>query len=423
MSTFSCARAGLIFLSFSSIFLKMEVLAEEFEKLNQSQCEQQLSLEAFRAYALKNSPLVAEIDRDYAQELAEAFNVEVLANPELQVEQTFTGMNLDGANDHQSQVSIGQPIRISNFGSRSKVASLITKSGDLERRAKILEFTQKLTVQFKTLSTFQQIEKLLSEAEKRATKKVILIKEGVKKGLLSHGDEHLFEGEKYRLQAQAKSIASTLAILQADLSKITGLPCTINSIEANNLEDIPSEEILLQKAKASDLSENSRIERLNNLTNEQVRLSELDAFPQIAPRLVYQHTNDGGDFYGVGISIPLPFWNRNQGEIQRSKAELKVVNIKSAFLNNGGLTMQIKNLRNATMSAQEQAEIFTTKVIPSFEGALLSQEKLYEQGKGNVLQVWQTLRAFNEVQTQTLQLWLEVFSTRAQLSILIGEEV
>ncbi|HMP49143.1 MAG TPA: TolC family protein [Oligoflexia bacterium] len=423
MSTYSCARAGLTLLSFTSIFLKIEVAAEELEKINPPQCEQKLSLEAFRAYALNNSPLVAEIDRDYANQLAEAFNVDVLPNPELQIEHTYTGMKLGGANDPQSQVSIGQAIRISNFGSRSKVASLITKSGDLERRAQILELTQKLTIQFKTLSTFQQIEKLFLDSEARATKKVTLIKDGVKKGLLTQGDEYLFEGEKYRLQAQAKNITSTIAILQAELSKATGSPCSIISSEVNKFESLPSEEALLQKAKASEISESSRIERLTNLRSEQVRLSELDAFPQISPRFVYQHTNDGGDFYGAGITIPLPFWNRNQGEIQRTKAQQKVENVKSNFLANGGLTMQIVNLRKAAINAQEQAEIFTTKVIPSFEGALLSQERLYGEGKGNILQVWQTLRAFNEVQTQTLQLWLEVFSTRAQLSILIGEEV
>ncbi|HMO18725.1 MAG TPA: TolC family protein [Oligoflexia bacterium] len=423
MSTYSCARAGLTLLSFTSIFLKIEVAAEELEKINPPQCEQKLSLEAFRAYALNNSPLVAEIDRDYANQLAEAFNVDVLPNPELQIEHTYTGMKLGGANDPQSQVSIGQAIRISNFGSRSKVASLITKSGDLERRAQIIEITPKITIQFKTLSTFQQIEKLFLDSEARATKKVTLIKDGVKKGLLTQGDEYLFEGEKYRLQAQAKNITSTIAILQAELSKATGSPCSIISSEVNKFESLPSEEALLQKAKASEISESSRIERLTNLRSEQVRLSELDAFPQISPRFVYQHTNDGGDFYGAGITIPLPFWNRNQGEIQRTKAQQKVENVKSNFLANGGLTMQIVNLRKAAINAQEQAEIFTTKVIPSFEGALLSQERLYGEGKGNILQVWQTLRAFNEVQTQTLQLWLEVFSTRAQLSILIGEEV
>jgi len=75
------------------------------------------------------------------------------------------------------------------------------------------------------------------------------------------------------------------------------------------------------------------------------------------------------------------------------------------------------------VNSEEQAQLFTKKVIPSFEKAFQSQEKLYAQGKGNVLQVWQTLTTLNGVQTQGLQLLLEAKSLRIQLSILIGEEI
>jgi len=160
-----------------------------------------------------------------------------------------------------------------------------------------------------------------------------------------------------------------------------------------------------------------------DLTKEQVRLSELDAFPQITPRLIYQHTNDGGDFFGAGISIPLPFWNQNQGEKYKANAERKVAEIQSSFIKNGGLENQIITLREAVINAEEQAQLFSKKVIPSFEKAFQAQEKLYAQGKGNVLQVWQALTTFNEVQTQGLVLALEARALRMQLSLLVGEEI
>lgn len=389
----------------------------------EQECQKKLTLEEFRAISLKNSPLIAEIDLEYAKNLATAFDAEVLINPELQIEQTFTGMKLNGDNDGQTQVSIGQPLRLSNFGSRQRVATLIRKSGDTQKRSMILELTQKLNIQFRTLFILQQTEKILIDAEKRASKKVTLIKDGVSKGSFSLGEEKLFEGEKYRLQAQAKGIAATIASTQNELAKTTGLTCSIISIGYEPLTELPSEEYLLAKAKASEISESTRVDLLYNLSKEETRLSELDAFPIISPRFVYQHTNDGGDFFGAGVSIPLPFWNRNQGERIRKSAEERVMETKKTFLINGGLESQIRNLRQSALSLGEQSELFTLKVIPSFEGALQSQEKLYSEGRGNVLQVWQTLRALNEVQTQGLLLWHEAISARTQLSILIGEEI
>jgi len=80
-------------------------------------------------------------------------------------------------------------------------------------------------------------------------------------------------------------------------------------------------------------------------------------------------------------------------------------------------------LRDAAVNSQEQADIFLQNVIPAFSAALEAQEKLYSQGKGNVIQVWQTLRTLNEVQSQGLLLWLEAISIRVQLSLLVGEEI
>jgi hypothetical protein len=114
-------------------------------------CTQVLTLTKFRALALAKSPLVATIDSDYANELANAFEKQVLANPVLEVEQTFTGMRLNGDNDPQTQLSVGLPLKISNFGQMDKIAALIRKSAGMRQQAQILEFTQTLILQFRTL--------------------------------------------------------------------------------------------------------------------------------------------------------------------------------------------------------------------------------------------------------------------------------
>lgn len=421
MKTNSCAYTAL---SLLCLCCPIFTAAADTTKNAPQACERQISLDEFRAYALKTSPLAAEIDRDYALSLATAFETEVLSNPELQAAHTSTRMKLDGADDAQIEVSLSQPLRISNFGSRSEVAKLMRKSSDLQKRAKLLEFALKLNLQYRTLSTYQRIEKALVDAEMRASKKVSAIREGVKQGLFSEGDENLFEGETYRLQAQVENITSTIAVLQSELAKSADLPCpVVTTSDLATPESLPSKESLVIKAAQNELGESSRIDVLSALTKEQVRLAELDAIPQITPRFIYQHTNDGGDFFGAGISVALPFWNRNEGEKLRARAEHTVAQSRAALLKSGNLRNQIAALHRAAASAHGQSELFSSKVVPAFEKALRAQEKLYAEGKGNVLQVWQTLRAFNEVQTQGLQIALEAMSLRIQLSVLVGEEV
>ena len=269
----------------------------------------------------------------------------------------------------------------------------------------------------------QETEKILLNAEIRANRKIQLIQKGVKKGLFSRGDEKLFEGEKFRIQAQRKGVNAAISTLQSKLIDITGYPCSIVTKKQILSEEVPSLDSLVQIARASKLSEMTRLNLLTSLRKEQRSLAKLDRYPKVTPRLIYQHSNDGGDFFGAGISIPLQFWNRNQSERLRSSAEHQAVKAKKEFLINGGLKSKIQKLRNAVINSEEQAKIFQLKVIPAFDAALTAQEKLYSQGKGDVLQVWQTLRTLNEVQSQGLLLWLEAVSVRVQLSLLVGKEI
>ena len=418
----SCAKS-IVGLACIGISLVASATPETTGDLNPATCEKKLTLEEFRAIAFAKSPLLAEIDRDYTEQLAKAFQTEVFANPEVQVEQAFTRMNIGGANDSQSYITLGQQLRISNFGSKQKVASLLRKAGDTQKRIKLLELSQKLLVQYHTLYALQETARIIASAEQRSSKKVSLVKQGVSKGLLSLGDEKLFEGEKYRLRAQQKGIAASIAELETEISKYLGLSCSVTAIKPELLEDLPPPEVLLIKSRASDLAERTRLDLFDDLAAEESHLAELDGYPPVTPRLVYQHTNDGGDFLGLGVTVPLPFWDRNQAARMRTGAEQQVIKRKKTFFDEGGLEAQIRYLRNSAQNSKEQADIFAINVVPSFEGALQAQERQYESGKGNVLQVWQTLRALNDVQTQSLTHWLEAVTARVQLSILVGEEI
>lgn len=389
-----------------------------------SACARSFSLEEFRAVAFEKSPLVSQIDSDYAGQVAKAFESEVLANPELQAEQVYTRMKLGGADDPQTNASIGQPLRLSNFGARGRVATLMRRAGDVQKRAALLELSQKLSLQFFSLQALQATERIVGESEQRASRQAASIHEGIAKGLLSEGEHRLFEGEKYRLQSQRKGLQAALLNLQVELSKSLGMPCTFEAAgELRNLPDLPSEELLVQKASQSDLTEATRVDLLLALNAEQVRVAELDAFPEFAPRVVYQHTNDGGDFIGAGISIALPLFNRNQGALERTRAEAAATRRKREFLNQGGLESQVRILRRSAQSSAEQARIYESKVVPAFREALRAQERLYSQGKGNVLQIWQALRTYSDAQRESLNVWLQALGARMQLSLVVGEEV
>jgi outer membrane protein TolC len=387
------------------------------------ECSLSFSFEEFRAYAFSRSPQIAEIDRGYALEVAKAIDTKLLTNPELSVEQVYTRMKLNGDSDPQVNAFLAQPLKLSNFGKRDQVAALLRKTGDVQKRAKLLEFSQKLLLQYTTLYAMQATDRILADAERSSSEKVTALTKGVKEGLISAGSEALFQGERYRVQAERDGIQASIAALQGELSPLLGARCRIVAAAPPSLGAVPSLDVVMARAKDSALSESSRADLLAELTKEQSSLADLDAFPAFAPRVVYQHTNDGGDFIGAGISIPLPVWNRNQAESTRASAEHMAAERKQRFLQDGGLELMVRSLRAAAASAQRQTEIYQAKVIPSFESALKGEERLYREGKGNILDVWQTFRAVNEARLNELTIRIQAVTNRAQLSVVVGEEV
>lgn len=386
-------------------------------------CKQSVTVEEFRAIALERSVLVAEIDSQYARQLSEAYSIEVLRNPEVQIEHVHTRAGLGGADDPQTNASVSMPLRLSDFGAKSRVARLLRQAGDLQKRAQLLEFSQKILLQYSNLYLLQRLAEVLVEAEQRAAKKVKLVHEGVKKGLLTEGDHQLFEAEKYRLQSQRAGVRASLSALQAELAMELGSGCEVRAATPLFVGPLPAVDELVRRAHESAISEASRAEIFVKLGAEQKRLAQIDAFPEIAPRIVYQHTNDGGDFVGAGLTIPLPFFNRNRGAIAQTSAELAAIERRQNLLVASGMDVQIRSLRIAAESTAEQARIYERNVLPSLESALRSQERLYVQGKGNVLLVWQTLRTYNDAQQEALNVSLAAVNARVKLSILVGDEV
>ncbi len=420
----SFARSGGLLLSLTWGILFCAHSASATPSLyGTTNCELKTTLEEFRAHALAHSPLVADIDREYALQVAKAIDTKLWANPELSAEETWTRMYVGGANDPQSSVTLSQPMKLSNFGKRDKVAELLQKAGDTEKNIKLLEFAQQTNVNFVRLFALQETVRFLQLAEQDAAKKVSTVRKQVREGLISQGSEALLEGEKFRLEAQRVGAEASLATLQSELAMALGTTCAVIATRPPQFTKIPAATNLLEKARSSRISEKARFDILQELAAEQVRLAELDIFPSVSPRVVYQHTNDGGDFVGAGITIPLPVWNRNQAERTRASAEQDVARRKANLINQGGLELQISSIHAAAVSSERQVEIYTQQAEVSFKAALEAEARAYASGKGSVLEVWQTFRALNEAQLTGLSLRQQAAMARARLSILVGEEV
>jgi cobalt-zinc-cadmium efflux system outer membrane protein len=110
-------------------------------------------------------------------------------------------------------------------------------------------------------------------------------------------------------------------------------------------------------------------------------LAKAERIPDVSFRGAYgRDTSEGENIVEVGISIPLPFFNRNQGRIaemhhmvSRSQHDAKSQRTR--------LEVEITALQVAYMAARDYAVVYQTKIVPAAEKAFDQVLERYRAGR------------------------------------------
>jgi cobalt-zinc-cadmium efflux system outer membrane protein len=149
------------------------------------------------------------------------------------------------------------------------------------------------------------------------------------------------------------------------LSSIVGTDLPVTEL-AGDLSQIPAPKTYdEQLARLTETSPEmaaafSEIARSQNA----LARAEREPIPNITTMVSVQKDNATNDtIAGVQVGIPLPFWNRNQGEIMQAQAE-----ISQARRNVDRVQLNLKNRLAVAFqrysSAQERARIYSTVIMP-----------------------------------------------------------
>lgn len=72
---------------------------------------------------------------------------------------------------------------------------------------------------------------------------------------------------------------------------------------------------------------------------------------------------------------------------------------------------------------REEVLAYETKVLPGLREALTAFVSQVRDGQGSIFQLWQTLREYVDAQERYLELWTQTFAERAELAIILEEDI
>ncbi|MBU1252907.1 MAG: TolC family protein, partial [Alphaproteobacteria bacterium] len=98
----------------------------------------------------------------------------------------------------------------------------------------------------------------------------------------------------------------------------------------------------------------------------------------------FEESNDSA--FLVGVSIPLPFWNRNQGNIAAAEARLRAANAREVVAL-ADFELTVTRARSQYLAAEARVETLSTTSLPQAEEALRLVRIGYRNGRFPLIEV------------------------------------
>lgn len=152
------------------------------------------------------------------------------------------------------------------------------------------------------------------------------------------------------------------------------------------------------------------------------RRAEVEPIPNLTVTSGYtrQGQNDSND-WNLGVSVPLPLWNKNQGNIAATKAQVAEAVSGVARVQNE-LVNRVATAFGSYAAARKRAERYKSSVLPRAEETFQLSSKAYQGGQFDYLRVLQAQRAVGEANLEYLRSLGEVWRSASEIAGLALED-
>ncbi|HMU43379.1 MAG TPA: TolC family protein [Ignavibacteriaceae bacterium] len=248
------------------------------------------------------------------------------------------------------------------------------------------------------------------------------ISERVKAGRTSPAEESKVKVALINSQIELQRLQRSYSSVQTRLNSLlgtTGKNLVPSTDLFENLFTPPNKEEIL-----GDLENLPSIKNLNNETNirkAQLQLEESQAIPDLTASLGVRYLNElKTNSFVAGLSIPLPFFNRNQGNIQSAEVRIQQMDeiIRAQKLSViSSLNTSINNLLSAYNNAVQLRE----SILPESEKAYNITRDGYLQGRFAFIDLLDSQRTLFETQTQYLLELSDYYNSLIEIENVTGK--
>ena len=328
-------------------------------------------------------------------------------------------------NRQEMAMSVEQPVETARKRYwRERAASALREStesqlDDAQRRLKLQvqeSYSQVLLAQ----ADLQSARELLADYDRILG----INKARFEKGEISGGDFRRVEIERFRFLDDVLTLENNLRNAKVSLLATIGYPTVYQDFEtAGSLEALPIKPSL-EQLTADALRYRPDIAaqrfRISQAKNEQ-SLEKANVVPDISPYLGYKR-DFGLNTLAFGIRVPLPVFNRNQGEVARSAAESRSQDFQLRMIEQDirrEVTQAYNNFQTQERRRQEIQNFYLQRAREARDIAAES----YRLGASDLLVLLDTERTYREMARGFNRARYQAVVGRFELEATVGKEL
>ncbi len=377
-----------------------------------------LTLEQALEMAERQHPQLAEARAQVEAAAGRAQQAGALPNPELIVGAQQLPLDRDASNQREYVAGIAQPIPLGGRLGKAREAELL----DREVRVRGLEVARRdlrtrVHSAFATALYQEQAFEIQSQIARSVEKVAVITKARVDAGDAIPEELARIEMEFARAKVEVQRSQSLREQAMLGLAAAVGdsrlsVKSLTGSLDA--AFEIPTLESL-----AASLAAQPEFALANaslRASHARLELAQAERIPDVKVEALYHRLEATKEnTFDIGLSIPLPLFNRNQGRLREARAEAAAVEVRSRLTENE-LNLRLRESYAQLTSALATSRALQAEILPRAETMLKSAEARYAAGDTSLADVLPVRRDWAAIQLSHLESLRDVMQSWAEVS-------
>lgn len=243
-------------------------------------------------------------------------------------------------------------------------------------------------------------------------------------GDLAQGE--FFKISLQKLQFEQDVSAAQVGVIQAkaSLRQLMGFDTVADDFEIDGDLAFATQTLNLEDLKRLAVENRPDVQAAHagvQLAQDSLALANGNRARDLGGNVDYAHTGPGNTF-GVGISIDLPFHDRNQGNIARSEIAVRQA-VETETATRFGAVTDVVNAYAAFDTSQKVVALYQSGYLDQARQSLDITTYVYQHGAGTLLDLLDAERTYRATELAYRQALAAYMTSLRQLNFAVGKQV